>query len=289
MSPWLNNFLKGNLDPSIWYEVLFSIPRARNTFQLVLQACMSIACANTSDAITESYNRTKDLFTLHCSFVAMVLDYDVTIQVLGFLIESWCGMDGGWVSSCICVWVNSYESQTSGGVTYFIWAGSGLDVDLLKREIRFICVPKTKTETHAHTYRESASQRIPLIFLLLCWSFNHNKEPLLCWPLCVVLEKGWHARTQTLNAFLLAACYRLKYREIWSLSCMNWIKLFVSHYQDIWSCLITNTNRNIRPRKNRATSFCCSLSPTGFSECIPIQPLESFIRQWNHMIAYCPN
>ena len=59
----------------------------------------------------QSQNRTKELFTLCCGFVAMVLDYDVTIQVLSFLIESWCGMDGGGGGS-------SYESQTCRGLTF---------------------------------------------------------------------------------------------------------------------------------------------------------------------------
>lgn len=50
-----------------------------------------------SDAITDSYTSTKDLFTLCCGFVAMVLDYDVTIKVLGFLIVSRFGLNGvGW-------------------------------------------------------------------------------------------------------------------------------------------------------------------------------------------------
>lgn len=67
-----------------------------------------MVCANTSDAITEAYNRTKDLFTQRCSFIAIVLGYDVTIKVLGFLIESWLG--------CVCmcvgvgVWVRYVET-----------------------------------------------------------------------------------------------------------------------------------------------------------------------------------
>lgn len=69
---------------------------------------------------------------------------------------------------------------------------------------------------------------------------------------------------------------------------MNWIKLFVSQYQDIWSCPITNTNRNILPQRNRATSVCYCLKLTGLTEHIPMHALESFIRQWNHMIADCP-
>lgn len=48
---------------------------------------------------------------------------------------------------------------------------------------------------------------------------------------------------------------RSKYRRNRSLSCMNWIKLFVSQYQDIWSCLIMNTNRNICPRKKSRAYF----------------------------------
>lgn len=64
---------------------------------------MSMVCANTSDAITGSCNRTKDLFTLCCTLVAMVLYYDVTIKVLDFFIESWCGRDaGGECSHTVC-------------------------------------------------------------------------------------------------------------------------------------------------------------------------------------------
>lgn len=103
----------------------FSVPRARNTPQSVLQICMSIACANTSDAITKSYNRTKDLFTLRWRVVAMVLEYDDTIQVLSFLIKSQRGIDGLGVCSfcvcgCVCSGVSLYESQTCTDLTYFV-------------------------------------------------------------------------------------------------------------------------------------------------------------------------
>lgn len=159
--------------------------------------CYSPARANRSDAITDSYNRTKDLFTLCCSFVPMVLDYDVTIKVLGFLIEGWCGMErrGGVNSSDVL----RLDSLCVNRFRTWCWCTH-------KREIRWIYIFTKDQNKDTHTYRDSASHRFTLIFLLLCRSFNHNKAPLPCWPLCVVFERGWHARTQTLNAFPVAAC-----------------------------------------------------------------------------------
>lgn len=133
-------------------------------FTLALQLCMSMVCANTSDAITGSYNRTKDLFTLCCTLVAMVLYYDVTIKVLDFFIESWCGRDAGgecshtvcgcvpvsWV--CVCGGGGQFMWKSCRDLTYFVWAGSGLFTH--KREIRYtLCVYRgihiahTPTET----------------------------------------------------------------------------------------------------------------------------------------------
>lgn len=48
---------------------------------------MIMVCLNTSDAITGSYDRTKDMFTLSSTSVAMVLYYDVTIGVYQDLLE----------------------------------------------------------------------------------------------------------------------------------------------------------------------------------------------------------
>lgn len=142
--------------------------------------------------------------------------------------------------------------------------------------------------THTRTFWDSASQRIPLIFLLLSQSFNHNKTPLLCRPLYIVLEDGWHTCTNTQSkCFSSLRLVRLKSGEIGSLSCMYWIKFFVSQYQDIWSCLITNANVNTHTEEQTHFSLIHSLKPTGRSECM--LTLETFIRQWNHMIAFCPN
>lgn len=131
------------------------------------------------------------------------------------------------------------------------------EVDLLIKDK--VCIAKTKdteTCTHRRTFWDAASQRIPLIFLLLSQSFNHNKTPLLCRPLYIVLEDGWHTCTNTKSKwFSSLRLVRPKSGEIGSLSCVYWIKFFVSHYQDIWSCLITNTNVNTHGRTDPLLSI----------------------------------
>lgn len=129
---------------------------------------MSMVWANMSDAITDSYNRTKDLFTLRCSSVAMVLDYDVTIKGLGFLIER---MDGGWM--CLCVRACVLAVCACCG-NQFIWKSDMLPNWLCvsrlrtqcwfthKREIRYICAPET------HTYTPTESELLKEIHWFSC-------------------------------------------------------------------------------------------------------------------------
>lgn len=91
---------------------------------------------NKSDAITESHYRTKDLFTLCCSFVAMVLVYDVMIQVLSFLIGSLGGMDGERVCLCTCKSLSRSVKVRHAEVCLFFKQDQGFGFDLQEREIR---------------------------------------------------------------------------------------------------------------------------------------------------------
>lgn len=207
--------------------------------------CSSV-WTNTSDAITEPYNRTKDLFTLRCSFVAMVLDYDVTIKVLGFLIESW------WGSVCVSEICRDLADCVSK-----LRAGCWL---ILKREIRYICA---KDQTHTCTPTETQLLRESHWFSCCCAGASITIKHHYCADHFRRRKDDTHAHRLQMPCSLLGWS-----RVAGSLSCMNWIKLFVSQYQDIWSCPITNTNRNILPRRNRTTFFYSSLQPTGLREYI---------------------
>lgn len=152
--------------------------------------------------------QTKDLF-LNCAFVAMVLYHDITIQGIDFLEMRVC------VCARCCV---RWHFITKSDI-------HRLDFRLsrLGRDVTITYAYQRLEHTHTHTKRDPASQSNSLIFLLLCWSFHHNKAPLLCWPLCIVFENGWHTQIQPHRLYRPSSLrlVMLKHIEVGSLSRMN--------------------------------------------------------------------
>lgn len=67
---------------------------------------------------------------------------------------------------------------------------------------------------------------------------------------------------------------KLKHREMGSLSCADWIKLFISQSRDV-RCRL-NAIKDVLLLRNAAAALRWSLKPT---ECMSVRALESFIRQ----------
>lgn len=133
----------------------------------------------------------------------------------GFI--SWCHDSGNWLSWNACV---RWHFITKSDIHRLDFRLSRLGRDVT---ITYAYQRLEHTHTHTHTKRDPASQSNSLIFLLLCWSFHHNKAPLLCWPLCIVFENGWHTQIQPHRLYRPSSLrlVMLKHIEVGSLSRMN--------------------------------------------------------------------